>query len=802
MIFLSGYAVKDLIYRGSKYAYYKAERKPDGIPVVIRIPITVLSGEKGRKDVSYEYDILNSLAITGVPRPLGLEKYRGGFALILENFSGSSLAEYSGSKGLHLHDLLTIGSKMAEILGGLHGRNVIHRGINREAIFYAPESGNVWFPDFDGASFQSQVAHEFSRPNMVGQMLPYMSPEQTGRTNRSVDYRTDFYSLGVTLYEIATGSLPFTGSDPLEIVHSHLARQPLPPREMNALIPEMVSAILMKLLSKSPEDRYQSAWGLKADFDECLSQSAARGEITYFPLGSKDVSDRINVSQKLYGREQEQEQLLKYFDALGDGAPRMIMVAGYSGIGKTSLVQEIRRPLLARAGYYIHGKFDQLHGDIPYSGFVQAFQDLIEQILGESEGRLREWKERLLAELGANIRAIIDVIPDLELVTGPQPPLMELGADEAQNRFNRIFLKFMRICCRQEHPLVLFLDDLQWVDGATLKLIELILGASDLHYLLLIGAYRKNEVAETHPLTAAINAVVKGGGIVRYIDVPPLAYDSVAEIIGDMLHKDRREIKELAELITFKTGGNPFFVSHFLTTLHQEKLLTFDNDSKSWRWDLGGIKALAITDNVIDLLIHRFHHLPMETRSVLQTAACIGSRFDLKMLCLITGASAAAIRSDLIPAVQQDLLIPVKGVRRRDMKADEKEETEAYRFQHDRVQQAAYTLIPPDERKALHVQIGRALLENFDTAKRGEDVFDILIHLNFATDRIISPEERLNLAQLNLMAGRKAKASVAFEPALNYIKTGLAILPEDNFTACYELTLNLHLECLETLRLN
>lgn len=803
MIFLSGYGIKKPIYRGANNDYYLAERKKDGRPVTIKVPVGIgaRSSEKEIRRFTHEHDILSRLHLPGIPESYGLERYRGGYALILEALPGACLAEWDGMKGLRLRDALAIGSKIAGILSGLHTNHIIHQGIKPEAIFYAPEKGDVWLANFDGASFSTQLVHQIPQPKMAVESLLYLSPEQTGRMNRAVDFRTDFYSLGVTLYEIATGSLPFTGSDPLEIVHSHLARQPLPPREINALIPEMVSAILMKLLAKSPEDRYQSAWGLKADLDECLRQWEAKGDIAYFPLGSQDVPDRLNLSQKLYGREQEQELLLKYVEIMGDGAARMIMVAGFSGIGKTSLVQEIRKPLAARTGYYICGKFDPLHGDIPYSGLVQAFQDLADQILSESEGRLGEWKDRLLATLGGNIRAVIDVIPALELVTGPKPPLMELGADEAQNRFNHAFLEFMRVCCRPEHPVVIFLDDLQWVDRATLKLIELIMGAGELHHLLLIGAYRKNEVGETHPLMNTIDAVVKNGGLIRYIDVPPLHYVAVAEMIADMLHKERGEIKELAELIAFKTGGNPFFVSHFLTSLHQEKLLTFDAGARSWVWDIAKIKALAITDNVIDLLIHRFHHLSVETRFVLQTAACIGSRFDLRMLGLITGSAVTAIRRDLNPALEQDLLIPIKGVRLRDTGADEPEDEEAYRFQHDRVHQAAYTLIPPNQRKALHVQIGRALLEHLDVAKRGEDIFDILIHLNFATELITSPEERLNLANLNLLAGKKAKSAVAFEPALNYIRTGMALLPEDCWNVCYEPTRQLHMECLETLRL-
>ncbi len=801
MIFLPTYTIHEPIFIGSKSAYYRGVRNKDGQPVTVKVAVGVNNGEKDLQRFSHERDLLNALHNPGIPICYDIERYQNSYALILQSLPGMCIVEREDFPSFNLRDILMIGTNMAGILDYLHAINAIHNDIKPETIFYDPDSGAVWLGDVADMTFADQFAHMRRQPKIATKSLPYISPEQTGRMNRSIDFRTDFYSLGVTLYELMTEVVPFTGADPLGIIYSHLACFPLPPCEVNVLIPEMASAIVMKLLAKSPEDRYQSAWGLKIDLDECLRQLETSGSISYFSLGIQDVSHRLNISQKLYGREQEKKLLRNYFDGTGENGTRMIMVSGYSGIGKTSLVQEIYKPHITRGGYYIHGKFDELHSEIPYSGLIQAFQDLLDQLLSESDSRLHKWKKELLVSLGPNIRAIIDVIPEMELITGPHPPLIELGATEAQNRFNLVFLEFMRIFCKEAHPLVIFLDDLQWVDRATLKLIELIMGMGELNHLLLIGAYRKNEVQDTHPLLSILDAVIEGGGILRYIDLSPLSNDAVSRMIAEMLHKGDDEVRELAELITLKTGGNPFFVSHFLTTLHQESLLVFDDASKSWTWDFPAIKKLGFTDNVIDLLVHRLHHLSETTRSVLQMAACIGSRFDLQMLCAITGSSVSAICRDLFPALQHDLLVPINVIRIKENKADDKKELEAYRFQHDRVQQAAYTLVPLSQRKLIHLLIGRALLKNFDAAKREEEIFDILVHLNFTADLITMAEEKLALAELNLLAGKKAKSSAAFEPALNYIKIGISLLSDDGWETCYELSLRLHLEYLETLRL-
>ncbi|MGB3558561.1 MAG: AAA family ATPase [Geitlerinemataceae cyanobacterium] len=649
-------------------------------------------------------------------------------------------------------------------------------------------------------------------PNVLEGTLAYMSPEQTGRMNRALDYRTDFYSLGVTFYELLTGKLPFETTDALELVHCHIAKQPVPANEVDTTIPKAVSDIVMKLMAKTSEERYQSAWGIQADLAECLHQLQAKREIFDFTLGTQDISDKFQIPQKLYGRGAEVDILLSAFERVvasadfdtdarinGDNFQskiEMMLVAGYSGIGKSALVQEIYQPITEKRGYFISGKFDQFQRNIPYSAIVAAFKELVGQLLTESEPQLKQWKEKLLTALGSNAQVIIDVIPEVELIVGKQPAVPELGLTESRNRFNFVFQNFIRACCTEEHPLVIFLDDVQWTDSATLNLIKLMMIDADTQYLFVIGAYRNNEVNANHPLMMTLEEIRAEGATVNQITLAPLRSKHISQLIAETLHSDTSSIKPLAELVIRKTGGNPFFVNEFLKTLYAENLLTFIPPQSSlskkskkafWQWNIAEIEAQGITDNVVELMIGKLKKLPESTQQVLRFAACVGASFDLNTLSIVCEKSPEEISVDLTVTVQSGLILPISEL-------DEKLLIQNYKFAHDRVQQAAYSLIDEKLKPEIHLKIGHILLKKFEKYDLEEGIFDIVNHLNKGQPLLGNKWEKAQLARLNLIAGRKAKLSLAYQPALLYTTNGMQLLPHNSWEEDYHLTFSYYLE--------
>ncbi|MBD0300762.1 MAG: AAA family ATPase, partial [Tolypothrix sp. T3-bin4] len=525
--------------------------------------------------------------------------------------------------------------------------------------------------------------------------LAYLSPEQTGRMNRSLDYRTDFYSLGITFYELLTGQLPYNTSDTLELVHCHIAKQPIPPHELVPEIPKAVSDIVMKLIAKTAEERYQSAWGVKADLQQCLTQLQTSPNISGFSLGSQDISDKFQIPQKLYGREAEVETLLAAFERVVDNSEsktEMILVSGYSGIGKSSLVAEIHKPNTRLRGYFTSGKFDQFQRNVPYSAIVNAFKGLVQQLLTESEANFRQWRDKLLAAFGANGQVIIDVIPEVELIVGKQPALPELGPSESQTRLNLVFGKFIRAFCTKEHPLVVFLDDLQWTDSATLKLIELMMSDTDMQYLFVIGAYRDNEVSSTHPLMITLDGLRNLGATITSITLRPLEVEHISQLIADTLHCNTDKSHPLAKLVMSKTGGNPFFVNQFLKSLHAENLIKFDFERHGWQWNIAQIEARNITDNVVELMIGKLKKLPQFTQQVLCLASCIGIYFKLNTLSIIWEKTEEVIFADLVTVIQAGFILPISDL-------DPNLLIQNYKFLHDRVQQAAYALIDEEQKQ-------------------------------------------------------------------------------------------------------
>ncbi|MEG4202415.1 ATP-binding sensor histidine kinase [Microcoleus sp. Pol7_A1] len=800
MINLAGYEITNQIHESNNSLVYRGLRKQDNQPVILKFLKQDYPMPASLVRYKQEYEITRNLNLESVPKTYSLERYQNSLVIISEDSGGESLKQGLASQKLTLEEFLLTAIKITRALGQIHQHNIIHKDINPSNIIINSTTGLVQIIDFGISTVLSRENPTLKNPNVLEGTLSYISPEQTGRMNRAIDYRTDFYSLGVTFYELLTGQLPCDYNDAMELVHCHIAKQAVPPQEINPEIPKAVSDIVMKLLAKTAEARYQSAWGIIADLEECLQQLQTKGSIADFAIAQKDITDKFQIPQKLYGREHEIETLLAAFGRVSNGTTEIMLVSGYSGIGKSALVQEVYKPITKANGYFIAGKFDQFQRNIPYSAIVKAFGSLVKQLLTESETQLGAWKEKLLAAFGDNGQIIIDVIPDVEFIVGKQPPVQELGASEAQNRFNLIFQKFIRVFCSVEHPLVIFLDDLQWADSATLKLLEIMMADEGTKYLFLIGAYRDNEVNTNHPLIITLDLLRTKSAIINNITLTPLALEHISNLIADTLHT--KAVGQLAELAIKKTSGNPFFVNQFFITLFQENLLKFIPPSQGshaqWQWDIAQIEAIGITDNVVELMIRKLRKLSPATQKVLQLAACVGNTFNLHTLSIIQETTATVTYYDLLPAIQEGLVLPIS-----EWETTPEEIIEArlvilsFKFLHDRVQQAGYALILEEEKKETHLKIGELVLKNTAEKELEEKIFDIINHLNIGAELLTSSESIYELAKLNLIAGKKAKASAAYEPALKYLTAAIEILPENIWEQDYRLIFELYQEQAE-----
>jgi predicted ATPase/signal transduction histidine kinase len=835
------YQIIAKIYESTNSLVYRAILKRNNQPIILKILKEDYPTPAELSRYKQEYEIIRSLNLDGVVKAYDLQRYQNSLAMLVEDFGGESLKSWIAKRQFTLEEFLTIAIKIAESLGAIHTANIIHKDINPSNIVYNPEAGQIKLIDFGISTVLSRENLTLRNPERIEGTLAYISPEQTGRMNRALDYRTDFYSLGVTFYELLTNQLPFESSDAMELVHCHIARQPVPLHELVGVqggtpLPTIVSDIVMKLMAKTAEERYQSAWGLKADLENCLHQLQTSSQISEFPLASQDISDKFQIPQKLYGREEEVKTLLAAFERVaagvgftsppapllvgeGHGIPpflsregelgrsELILIAGYSGIGKSALVNEVHKSIVRQRGYFISGKSDQFKRDIPYASLIQAFQELIRQLLTESEAHLQTWKQKLLDVLGSNGQIIIDVIPEVELIIGEQPPVPQLGPTESQNRFNLVFQNFIGVFTQKEHPLVIFLDDLQWSDSASLKLIQLLMTDPDSQYLLMIGAYRDNEVSPTHPLMQTLEQIQAGGARVNTITLQPLDFDHVNQLIADTLHSSTEESMGLAELMFNKTNGNPFFLTQLLQFLYTENLLTFDSCTGRCQWDIEQIQSVGITENVVELMIGKIEKLDEKTQNVLKLGACIGNRFDLDVLAVVNGKSPSATATELWPALQDGLIVPLSDDYKTPMLWNQEAEAMSnseispspipYKFLHDRVQQAAYALIPGDKRKEVHYKVGKLLLKNTKQDDLEENIFNIVNQLNISVELIANQEEKNELAKLNLIAARKAKLSTAYKTALTHLKISLGLLPPDSWQHQYELALAIHVEAVE-----
>src|SRR5580704_2817735 len=610
-----------------------------------------------------------------------------------------------------------------------------------------------------------------------------MAPEQTGRMNRSVDSRSDLYALGVTFYELLTGGLPFTASDPIELIHRHLAREAIPPRDRVEVVPAQLSAMVIKLLTKTAEERYQTAAAVEADLRKCLAAWEATDHIDEFPLGEQDATDRLIIPEKLYGREREIATLLEAFDrVVTHGRSELVLVAGYSGIGKSSVVNELHKVIVPPRGIFISGKFDLRLRDIPYSTLAQAFRTLIRQILNGAEADIARWRDAIREAAGKQGRLLTDLIPELATLIGPQPPVPVLSPFETQVRFQSTFRNFVGVFARAEHPLVIFVDDLQWLDPATLTVVDYLVTHTDTQHLLLIGAYRDNEVAPEHPLMGTLAAIRRSGTPVHEIMLDPLSVDDFGHLLCDALRCGREEAVPLAALVHGKTGGNPFFAGQFLRNLVEEGLLNFALGSSSWRWTLPSIEAKGFTENVVDLMVRRLLRLTPAAQDALKLLACLGSQADFATLANLQGGSEADVHASFADAVRAGAVLPIER---------------SFKFLHDRVQEAAYALIPSASRAEHHLRVGRLLLASLSEPDLGARIFDVVNQLNLGAALISDREEQRRAAALNLEAARKAKASTAYISACSYLTAAMAALGEQGWLHTYALTFSVWFERAE-----
>jgi predicted ATPase/GAF domain-containing protein len=818
---LTRYQIVEQLYAGKRTLVYRGFDLQDRSPVIIKVLRSLYPDFNELVEFRNQYTIAKNLDLPTILQPLSMEVCGNSYALIMADCGGIPLSSYLQTyerNSLPIAVFLNIAIQLADTLHYLYQNRVIHKDIKPANILINPETQQIELIDFSISSLLPREIQEIKNVNYLEGTLAYISPEQTGRMNRGVDYRSDFYALGVTCYQLLTGQLPFNSIDPLEFIHFHLARQPIAIQELNSDIPIVIAEIVSKLMAKNAEDRYQNALGLKHDLVKCLTQLQTIDRIEEFELGTRDITDRFAIPEKLYGREYEVSTLLNAFDRVSsNGKTELMLVAGFSGIGKTAVIQEIHKPIVRQHGYFIKGKYDQFQSNIPFSAFVRAFRDLMGQLSAESDRQLQIWKTEILSVVGKDGQVLIDVIPELEQIIGKQLPAPELAGIAAQNRFNLLIQKFVRVFTTAEHPVVLFLDDLQWADLASLNLLTLLM--KDSGHLLILGAYRDNEVSSVHPFMLTVAEIRKSGVNVNIITLQPLRSTDLNRLVADTLNCSQDLAIPLTDLVALKTKGNPFFATQFLKSLYEDGSISFvytqslesladrtkTMEIGGWQCDIAKIKTLAITDNVVEFMALQLRKLPPATQSVLKLAACIGAEFDLHTLAIVCQNSSTDTATALWKGLQENFLIPTTEIYKffthpdREP-VDRRVANPVYRFLHDRVQQAAYSLIPDNLKQATHLQIGCLLQENEGTKE--DRLFDIVGHLNRAQDLMTESKEREFLAQLNLAAGKKARNSTAHAAAQIFLRTGIDLLADTCWQTQYKLTLDLYTCAVEAAYLN
>lgn len=796
-----GYRGLEKIFESARSRVFRARRESDGQPVILKLLQEDYLERHEIARYKNQYRILSEAKLSCSPALLAYEKHHNAPLLVAVDCGGESLDALLEAGPLELSRGLDIAAQLAKALVEIHAKQIIHKDLNPSNILFCAASGEVKVIDFGISTRLLREQAQSGNQGVTEGSLPYMSPEQTGRMNRFVDYRTDFYSLGVTLYQIFTGRLPFEADDPLRLIHFHIAKKPVSPRHFNQKIPPLLDELIMKLLSKNPEDRYQSSWGLMADLQKMQKSLGPDGSLLKFPLALQDIPDRFHIPEVLYGRQAEKQKLLAGLERVGEGEREFCLVAGYSGVGKTSLIRVLQKPVAQAGGYYVSGKFDPFRRHTPYSAIVDAFRELLRQFLGESEQALGLWRSIIGRALGPNGQLIAAVIPEVELIVGPQPPLPQLGPSESDKRFKMVFSNFVRCFAEAEHCLALHLDDLQWADAASLTFIQQLLSDARLKHFYLIASYRDNEVDRHHPLLLLVDELRQVPGLrLETIELASLGQVEVRQMVADTLYASPERARPLADLLIDKTGGNPFFTEEFLRTLYADGLLFFHPEKGQWDWDLEKIRAENMSDNVVELMSGRIQRLSPAGQHLIQLAACIGAVFELTTLASVAGIELEAAALLLREAMSQGLIVPIgEGYRlvELDIPISQIGLSIPYKFTHDRIQQAASDLIDTGSRQKVRYQVGRSLLKAYQGSRRDEQIFTIVNHLNSSLALLASEEERLELLGLNLNAARKAKSSAAYQAALEYLKTALRLVDERDWNAAHSLLLALYREAAE-----
>jgi diguanylate cyclase (GGDEF)-like protein/PAS domain S-box-containing protein len=805
MITLSHYQNLGKIYESSKSLIFRGIDSHNNQSVILKVLKENYPSPAELNRYQQEYEMIYRLNLPGIIKTYGLERYQNTLFIILEDFGGESLKQWLSNRVLKLKEFLPIAIAIAENLADLQAVQVIHKDINPNNIVFNPTTYQLKLIDF---GISTRLPHEnplLINPNQLEGTLPYLSPEQTGRMNRVLDYRTDLYSLGVTYYEMLTGQLPFNAVTPVEWVHCHIAKTPVAVNQINPKIPRLIADIVMKLMAKNAEDRYQSALGLKQDLQACLRQiqRLKPNQDFYFKLAAQDFSNQFRIPQKLYGREAEIKILLQAFERvtqpINNQGGEMILITGYSGVGKSALVNEIYKPITEKQGYFAAGKFDQYQRSIPYFAFTQAFNHFCHYLLTESSEILQQWRKKIAAAVGANGQVLVEVIPHLEFIIGRQPSVAPVSFQEAQNRFNLVLQRFFQVLCQPQHPFVLFIDDLQWADLASLHLLKCLMMDTDNRSFLIIGAYRDNEVDLTHPLQATIRELQQSQVIIQTIVLANLAFNDVNQLIADTLHYPPHQVQLLAKLVYEKTQGNAFFTREFFKSLYEQALLTFEVENQQWHWRLNEIAATAMTDNVVELMAQKIGRLSPAGQEIMKLAACIGNQFDLKTLSILCPHPQLMLKH-LWQAIVEGLLIPLDENYKPTEKVTPGILNSQVKFQHDRVHQAAYSLLAEPTKPFIHRRIGQLLLIDFSELE--ERLFEIVDHLNIGQPLITADLEQIELVKLNLYAAQKAKVATAYVAAQDYLTIARQYLTDYSWNRYYYLTLAVYQESAEIAYLN